>query len=768
MVTGPMQLRYAFRVCALLALVFPAESSRAQARHFAAANDVTWNQPGTNENDSMPLGNGDLAFNVWTETNGDVVLLAAKSDAWSENGQLLKLGRIRIKLTPNPFVAPAAFAQTLHLETGDVEISAGKNVVRIWVDANRPVAHVEVATQHPVGLEADAELWRLSKYHLDQKAVQRAGFFEFGNDPDGLDFDPDTVLPAHENRIAWCHFNSRSIYPLVFQKEHLESLLPRFPDPLLHRCFGIMMKGDNLASDGSQRLVSARNAKSFRVDLVALISQNGSPEEWRSHLDQTADTVDGDSIKRARVAHEQWWADFWNRSWISVSGTPEADKVSHSYALQRYMTACAGRGAQPIKFNGSLFCVGHDLPGGESSNDGDHDPDFRAWGASFWNQNTRLVYWPLIATGDTDLLAPWFAMYVKALPLAKARTQQYFHHDGAAFIETMYFWGLPNINDFGWNNPGPELQSEWMRYHIQGGLEVLAQMLDSYDYTQDEAFVRNSLLPMADAVITYYDQHWKQGADGKVFMSPAQSIETYQRDAVNPTPDIAGLMSVLPRLLALPDNLAGEQQRALWSKVLADLPPLPMGTTARGKLPPEGEGDPDGKKVILPAQKYGQPRNTENPELYTVFPYRLYGVGKADLQLARDTFAARKYPFGKCWGQDGVESALLGLTDEAKKVVLQEFTSYGNQRFIWFWSKNSDWIPDMDNGGAGMSTLQLMLMQCNEREIRLLPAWPADWTVDFKLHAPFRTTVEGHVEHGQVSHLRVIPASRAKDVVAPM
>jgi alpha-L-fucosidase 2 len=74
--------------------------------HFIATNDVTWNSLGKNENYSMPLGNGDVALNVWTETNGDLVLLAAKADAWSENGQLLKLGRVRVKLTPNPSADP--------------------------------------------------------------------------------------------------------------------------------------------------------------------------------------------------------------------------------------------------------------------------------------------------------------------------------------------------------------------------------------------------------------------------------------------------------------------------------------------------------------------------------------------------------------------------------------------------------------------------------------------------------------------------------------
>jgi len=64
-------------------------------------------------------------------------------------------------------------------------------------------------------------------------------------------------------------------------------------------------------------------------------------------------------------------------------------------------------------------------------------------------------------------------------------------------------------------------------------------------------------------------------------------------------------------------------------------------------------------------------------------------------------------------GQDGIQAALLGLTSEAKKSVLEEFTSYGNSGFRGSGRKNSDWIPDMDNGGAGMLTLQFMLMQCD-------------------------------------------------------
>jgi hypothetical protein len=357
-------------------------------------------------------------------------------------------------------------------------------------------------------------------------------------------------------------------------------------------------------------------------------------------------------------------------------------------------------------------------------------------------------------------------MYVRALPLAEDRTRLYFRHPGASFIETMYFWGLPNLNDFGWDNASNELKSNWMRYHTQGSIEVIAQMLDEYDITQDAAFARKDLVPFAASVLAYYANHWPHGADGKIRFSPTQSIETYQLNAVNPTPDIAGLKDVLPRLLALPSALTSPRQRQQWTALLASLPPIATGRTHNGKLPRAlQQEDADGAPIILPAEQYGPTRNSENPQLYVVFPYRLYGVGKHDLSLATASFAARLFPQDTCWGQDGPQAAVVGLTATAEKAAIDEFTDYGNQRFLWFWKAGHDWIPDLDNGGTGMMTLQLMLMQTDGRRIQLLPAWPRNWTADFKLHAPDRTTVEGHVENGNITHLEVIPAQRARDVV---
>lgn len=719
----------------------------------------------------MPIGNGDVAANVWTEQNGDLVLLVAKSDAWSELGKLDKLARIRIHIDSNPFGAGTGFTQTLHVENASIEISNGANHLTVWIDANRPVVHVNGALAHPSQVKATLELWRTKTHSYNQSSPDRGSLFGLtGFGPKyheiTVPFLADTVLPAANNRLTWYHDNTDSIYPVVFREQHLQQVESKYPDPLLHRIFGATLQGVGLTAKDDHTLQSTGPQNEINISLIALTTTApDTAATWQTKLASLAQSASSIALDEAWKEHAAWWQAFWDRSWIHLDGSEDARKVEQGYVMQRYMMAAMSRGAFPAKFNGGLFTVGGDVPDGVDSTEKVHNPDYRKWGNAYWNQNNRHLYWPLLASGDFDLVKPWFDMYTHALPLAEDRTRIYYHHGGADFIETINFWGLPTLNDFGWDNETNVVQSPWMRYHIQGGLEVAAQMLDEYDITQDATFARTNLIPFADAMLAYYAQHWKTDASGKLRIYPSQSIETYQLDAVNPTPDIAGVYAVTHRLLHLPHTLTSRPQRKAWKKLLAKLPSLPTGTTHDGKLPSFAKGDADGKKTILPALEYGKTKNIENPELYTVFPYRIYSVGKPDLQLARDTYNARLFPINYCWGQDGEEASLLGLTEDARKDVIRELTNYGDQRFPWFWSTSMDWIPDFDNGGAGMMTLQNMLLQTNGRRILIAPAWPKDWTADFKLHAPLQTTVEGHVQDGKLTRLVVTPASRRKDVV---
>ena len=110
--------------------------------------------------------------------------------------------------------------------------------------------------------------------------------------------------------------------------------------------------------------------------------------------------------------------------------------------------------------------------------------------------------------------------------------------------------------------------------------------------------------------------------------------------------------------------------------------------------------------------------------------------------------------------------AYLGLADEARRIRCGPARSHDDRsRFPAFWGPNYDWVPDQDHGSILLKTVQAMLMQTDGRKIYLLPAWPADWDVRFKLHAPYRTVVEGEYRGGKLVHLSVTPESRRSDVV---
>jgi hypothetical protein len=213
------------------------------------------------------------------------------------------------------------------------------------------------------------------------------------------------------------------------------------------------------------------------------------------------------------------------------------------------------------------------------------------------------------------------------------------------------------------------------------------------------------------------------------------------------------LLTMCVPVPALPEDLTTAARRSQWRRLLAQLPPVPTR-------------EANGKKVLAAAQVFSSHNNCENPELYAIFPYRLYGVGKPDLEVARDAFAVRIDKGSAGWQQDPVQSAMLGLADEAAKFVAKRFSTHDRgSRFPAFWGPNFDWIPDQDHGANGMMALQAMLLQSDGRELRLFPAWPKTWDVEFKLRAPLATTVEGVYRGGKLERLSVTPPEREKDVV---
>ena len=117
----------------------------------------------------MPCGGHDVGLNVWVE-NGDLLFYIGRSGTFDENNTMLKLGRVRIKLTPNPFAAGGTFHQELKLREGYVEIQgtsgATSATVKLWTEVDRPVVHVDVQSAQPTNVESWYETWRTQDHPL--------------------------------------------------------------------------------------------------------------------------------------------------------------------------------------------------------------------------------------------------------------------------------------------------------------------------------------------------------------------------------------------------------------------------------------------------------------------------------------------------------------------------------------------------------------------------------------------------------------------------
>lgn len=708
--------------------------------------NIRWTTPSTNSQGSMPIGNGDIGANVWVEESGDFVFYISKTDAWSEIGRLLKLGRIRISMTPNP-LNEKTFSQELLLQDGEIVINYGDTKIKFWIDANNPVIQTEIIAKTPINVKVTYENWRKEKRQILDAKGEATSVWGLG--PNQLSGDctedvyqePDRVLKGRNNIMA-LHHNTYSIFEKGLSVQSIPEVSEKMDDPLLHLNYGVLISGNGLTNISDTVLTSLEARKHFQIGVFPL-TVTGTIDNWEKQVNEQAASIQSINLQKRIANHKNWWKTFWDRSYIFISSkdadsNKDAEMVTQGYILQRFINAGSGRGYSPIKFNGSIFNVDTYNRKGQYSG---YDADFRQWGGCFWWQNTRFPYWSMILSGDFEMMQPLFDMYMKALPLRMAATKKYYNHEGAFFPETMNFWGTYADSDYGCNRdtlPDGYTRNPYIRLYWQSGLELSLIMNDYYSFTKSDHFAKDTLVPFVSEILTFYDKHWKRGEDGKILFDPAMSLETYHT-AVNPLPEIVGIRVIAEKMLQLPIQFTGQEKREQWAKMIADLPIVPTRIV-------------DGETLLAPAHEYSNKANVENPEMYAVFPYRAYCVGKPNLDIAIRTFNAKVHHENGGWQQSSIQASYLGLTNEAKKMIIQSFSTWDkNFRFPAFWGPNYDWTPDQCHGNVAMIALQRMLIQYENDNITLLPAWPKEWDVHFKLSIPGNKVYEGVYKNGTLN-----------------
>lgn len=691
--------------------------------------DYVWTTQSQNSAGSMPCGGHDVGMNVWVE-NGDILFYVSKSGMLDENNTLLKAGRFRLNIKGQPF-SGTDFEQRLCLNDGAIYIKGKGISIRLWADVYQPKVFVEMNATHKADATLSYESWRYKDRPVTKAECQQ-GSYKWNIPADCTTF-ADSIKAAKSSIDFWHTNRSYTVFDYTVSREGLDAIKDELYNPIGGKTFGgnITMPGFKFTGTSTGTYAST-DYKAWHYSATGIRQATVSIDLYTGETASTAL-----SAKKSKAQSTKWWHRFWQRSFITAEG--EGAAMARNYELFRYMLGCNAYGEYPTKFNGSLFTFDPVYADTKCP----FTPDFRKWGGGTMTaQNQRLVYWPMLKSGDTDMMKAQFDTYLRMLPNATRRTKFYWNHDGASFSEQIENCGLPNPTEYGKHKPGDDPgmdRNAWLEYQWDTALEFCSMIMQAHKYSSMDIAEYE---PLIRQTLIFFDEHYQYiakklgvkplNADGKLMLYPSSGCETYKM-AYNPSSVIAALKTVAEQWI--------EYKGDSLNNFLSRIPPIPLRTI---------EGD----TCIAPAIVWARIQNIETPQLYPVFPWRVYGMGRENLHIARNTYLkdphAVEMHSTKGWKQDNIWAACLGLTDEAFKLNREKLAD-GPYRFPAFWDPGYDWAPDCNKGGASMIGLQEMLLQEKpDGGLLLFPAWPKNINAKFRLKATGGRTVEAEIKNGTI------------------
>lgn len=769
-------------------------------KNIVSRNDPLYVTPSSEPWEAMPVGGGDLSAMV--RCDGTLHLHLSKSDAWGfwsafdlRNDQadprspwsywffnVVSPGHIKIDFGPaGKAAAGRYFRQRLDLYHGRIVIEMGNAdnpaKIEIWGHPKRHILIVEIDDPQAILGVANIELsqWRQTMQvgHtaetiygsevLDRGAkpiLVNTGMQDyFINDTDPmLHRGTAVVLAASGVGSLQCESNNADV--------RIDNAIAR-----IYKSQGA--KGDLHIKTADMRL-PRRPAKNYHILIAAAVNPKGDALPNANKVLSDAQAI---PLKALKAEHRAWWKDWWSKSFLRMTSPDKsAEWLCAAYHVHLYTLGCVNRGPYPAKWDG-----GAGLMRG----------DERRWGGAEHVQETRFTYMPLLGANRLEMARGYTKFYDGMLPYFKVQTEKMWGLPGLWFPETLFPWG--HTMDFqlteqvdGYGVPGhfirwhpesaPYGKFHWFNpytgLHFTPGLEVCHNYLEYYDYSGDESFLKNNAYPVTKSVCEFFTHILQKRSDGRYHLGPASALETWWL-VDDPADALDGIRAIFPKFIALSEKLdRNADLRVKCKDILALLTDPPRGLWRSGKV---FDLSVD---VYAPARCVGpylERKNGETPQLYRIYPYGLSGIGTADYELAKRTYEKRiinNLPAG--WSQDGIWAARLGLADEAARIVKEQARLKNSFRYGG-WKSGDDvtWPEDdtlpaherlsinpfLDAGGNSAFNLQEMLLQSHNGVIRIIPAWPKDWSGLFRLRARHGFIVTAAVEKAKVPFVELISLS---------
>ncbi|MBU4212179.1 MAG: hypothetical protein KKD33_06310 [Verrucomicrobia bacterium] len=683
---------------------------QANMRNLLGRNDVVYLSPARYEHEALPVGNGRLCAMVWNANGLDLQLNHA-DNVWYQSSS----GRVRLTADTDLFEGVEQFEQRGFLYDGAIRTryrgKAGEWTAVITVLEGQDVAAIHFEGKVRGKLRLELEQWRPSA----KRMTEGMGFVE--------------ELPVNQAKP----FSRRQALMVAADcgmepgEAVMQDSLTTIPVAL----------NPQAAADGrvsftvyiANVFTTAEGDPAARAaEALAAARRNG----WEKNFEQTAAA----------------WGKFWEKSFVHLT-SPEgtADYMENLWFLHLYWMNCAGRGEFPVKFNGGLFLMHRDM---------------RGWGSSYWYQNTRELYWPLLAANHLELCRPFHHLYRSVLPVQMEMTKRLFKVDGAQYEETMAIDGS-----------GDKKANSYTCLYLTTGIELSLQLYRHYLYSRDEEYLKNTVWPILRETVRFYLNWGKKEDDGLYHIYPTGGKETWWRvkDAIT---DFAAMRRMFPIFIDLSRRYGVDKDLAVRCEdVLKALPSYPVDPEKGCWAPctflsdPPDTGNPVFERLYPPkntSHSLKENKNSENVECEVIFPWELVGMGseEKELEMALKTFRARRWQPAGGWDQGAVWAARLGSATEAVRNITAH--AAGGQRWPQgFWNTPGGLytasvlydFAGFDPAGVNATSTSEMLLQSWDGRIRVWPAAPNKWNGVFYLRAQTGFMVTSERTGGEVVYVAV-------------
>ncbi len=746
--------------------------------------DLVYKSPPINPMQGIPLGNGDIGTLMWCE-GSKIIIAVNKSDLWDD----------------------ATFGQFTNSRGQEEDYSTTqRHACRIIIDFKLPVFNTLYLSGFKAKLNlADASLSLettspFGKVRLKAFVDHKSGvlFYDLSSDLNE-DVPVELAVERFGSRTFshWYHQINRDASIGLSGTETISDSSGVFiTQKLSSGTFAV--GGSVIRNNGLTVHYSREHSRCATIQLTGSRQKNvqlafsvtppsvGDPV---SEVKNTLFSVRDKRIEPFLQSHAESWKSIWNRSFMDYGD----DYLNNLWYLTMYYANASQGGKYPGRFNNGLWGWSHDV---------------QQWNFYFhWNQ--QQLYWPLNAAGFHELVNPYLDFRFNSLPQAKKDAKEFFNADGAYISDITERRGYNSLSEKNNHTPVAEIALDfWRQYQYTGNKKFLKEKAIPF-IVEAALFFESLLVKETDGLYhakesTGYEG-WIKLKDGLTDLVYARVLFTTALEALKVAgmniPEINKWKDILDNLASIPLMKAGDSM--ISSE--ADIYRVKSGYF-KGKIVPTnmitpgGWGIKEGKWLSV-----WDPSEKDKSELKwhegifpsvpssTVYPSNFIGLGQKD--KSNSLFQAVKatvllYSGGPGWDPTPIALARIGLTDELGDVLShfpERWQTYCNGwgqwgmegevkdaeylifrtamvRDVTLESKNDEKLPlpmspfrhmSMESMSVLATAMNESLLQSYDRTLRIFPAFPANKTGRFTLHAVGGFVVSSEIKSGIVQWICV-------------